>query len=85
MVDLSIPPIKSGSDPLRRSLGARVYYSAWLILEGNRTGWVPLIVGTLFVRVVFEVLILFFKIFEKLSSIHAAIEADGLGSPAWHR
>jgi hypothetical protein len=30
---------------------------------------------TLFVRVAFEVLILFFRVFEKLSDIHAAIEA----------
>ena len=54
---------------------ASVYYSIWLIRQGNSIGWVPLIVGTLFVRVVFEVLILFFRVFEKLSDIHAAIEA----------
>lgn len=54
---------------------ASIYYSIWLIRQGNSIGWVPLIVGTLFVRVVFEALILFFRIFEKLSDIHAAIEA----------
>lgn len=54
---------------------ASIYYSAWLIRQGNSIGWVPLIVGTLFVRVIFEALILFFRMFEKLSDIHAAIEA----------
>ena len=54
---------------------ASIYYSAWLILEGNAIGWVPLIVGTLFVRIVFEGMILFFRVFEKLSDIEAAIDA----------
>ena len=58
---------------------ACIYYSLWLIREGNSIGWVPLIVGTLFVRVVFEVMILFFRVFEKLSAIHSAIEAKGDG------
>ena len=58
---------------------ASIYYSIWLIREGNLIGWAPLIVGTLFVRVVFEVLILFFRVFEKLSDIHAAIEASEAG------
>jgi len=54
---------------------ASIYYSAWLIREGNAIGWVPLIVGTLFVRVLFEVMILFFRVFEKLSDIEAAIDS----------
>ena len=57
--------------------GASIYYSAWLIREGNAIGWIPLIVGTLFVRVVFEGMILFFRIFEKLSDIETALEASG--------
>lgn len=59
------------------ALIASIYYSAWLILEGNPIGWVPLIVGTLFVRVVFEAMILFFRVFEKLTDIHAALEYWG--------
>lgn len=54
---------------------ASIYYSAWLILQGNRIGWVPLIVGTLFVRVVFEILILFFRMHERLVDIHQALAA----------
>jgi hypothetical protein len=54
---------------------ASVYYSVWLIVEGHRIGWVPLIVGTLFVRVVFEVLLLFFRVYEKLSQIQQTLEA----------
>ena len=56
---------------------ACIYYSVWLIREVTSIGWVPLIVGTLFVRVLFEVMILLFRVFEKLSDIHAAIETSG--------
>lgn len=57
---------------------ASVYYSAWLILQGNRIGWIPLIVGTLFVRVIFEILMLFFRIYEKLADIHEALVVTNL-------
>ena len=57
---------------------ASIYYSVWLIRAGNSIGWVPLIVGTLFVRVLFEAMILFFRVFEKLSDIEAAIAVDRL-------
>ena len=60
---------------------ASIYYSAWLIVEGNLIGWIPLIVGTLFVRVVFEVMILFFRVFEKLSDIETAIDARSVPTP----
>jgi len=59
------------------AVAASIYYSSWLILQGNRIGWVPLIVGTLFVRVFFEVLILLFRIYEKLAQIHTALTTAG--------
>ena len=64
---------------------ASVYYSVWLILEGNSIGWIPLIAGTLFMRVVFEVTILFFRILEELSDIHVAVEADESGASGRRR
>ena len=50
--------------------------ASWLIRQGNAVGWIPLIVGTLLVRAVFEVMILFLRIYESVSGIHAAFEAD---------
>lgn len=58
---------------------ASIYYSVWLIVKGNAIGWVPLIVGTLFVRVVFEVLMLLFKMLDALSAIQADLETRQLG------
>ena len=46
---------------------------------GNPVEWIPSVMGTLFVRVLFEVLILCFRIFEKLSDIHGALEAKRIG------
>ena len=59
---------------------ASIFYSSWLILEGNNIGWVPLIVGTLFIRVLFESLILRFRTYEKLQEIEQLLrkeEIDG--------
>ena len=56
---------------------ASIYFSAWLIFEGNAIGWVPLIVGTLFVRVIFEVLLLLFRILDRLAAIEARLNTDG--------
>lgn len=53
---------------------ASIYYSTQLILNGNRIGWVPLIVGTLFVRVLFETLILRFTSYEKLVEIERKLQ-----------
>ena len=53
---------------------ASIYYSVLLIVTGNPIGWIPLIVGTLFVRVVFEGMILFFSINEKLSKIYGNLD-----------
>ena len=57
------------------AVGASVYYSLQLILNGNPIGWVPLVVGTLFVRVVFELWILLFRIYERLGAIQLALES----------
>ena len=57
---------------------ASIYYSGRLILRGNAIGWIPLIVGTLFVRVLFEAMILFFRIFDELSEIRRALESEQL-------
>lgn len=51
------------------AVAASIFYSTRLILDGNRIGWLPLIVGTLFVRVLFEILILRFMAYEKLAEI----------------
>ncbi|MCA9739896.1 MAG: hypothetical protein H6695_05975 [Deferribacteres bacterium] len=51
------------------ALAASIYYSARLIIAGNPIGWVPLIVGSLFVRVLFEMLLLFFSINDNLFHI----------------
>ena len=51
------------------AVAASIYYSTQLILNGNRIGWIPLIVGTLFVRVLFETLILRFMAYDKLVEI----------------
>jgi len=56
------------------ALAACIYYSSWLIVEGNPIGWVPLIVGSMFVRVVFEGMILFFTVNEKLESINRNLQ-----------
>lgn len=56
------------------ALFACIYYSAWLIAAGNPIGWVPLIVGSLFVRVIFEGLLLFFSINEKLSALNQTLQ-----------
>ncbi len=53
---------------------ACIYFSIRLILDGQQVGWVPLIVGTLFVRVVFEIWLLLFRIYDKLSAIHTALQ-----------
>ena len=58
------------------AIAASIYYSSWLILQGNLIGWVPLIVGTLFVRVFFEVFILLFRIYEKLTHIHTVLSKE---------
>jgi len=52
------------------ALAACIYYSCWLIVEGNAIGWIPLTVGSLFVRIVFEWMLLFFTIQEKIDSIN---------------
>lgn len=65
------------------AVGASVYYSLQLILNGNPIGWVPLLVGTLFVRVVFELWILLFRIYERLGEIQLALASpheDGIPS-----
>lgn len=56
------------------ALFACIYYSTWLIVAGNPIGWVPLIVGSLFVRVLFEGLLLFFSINEKLSALNQSLQ-----------
>ncbi|MDH4068842.1 MAG: hypothetical protein OEV30_00305 [Ignavibacteria bacterium] len=55
---------------------ACIYFSIALIRDGYAIGWVPLIIGTIFVRVLFEGMILFFSIHEHLSDFHTAL-ADG--------
>ncbi|MCB0112106.1 MAG: hypothetical protein KDE53_39560 [Caldilineaceae bacterium] len=56
------------------AVGASIYYSIWLIVRGYRIGWVPLIVGTLSVRVLFETLITGFRIYEKLDTIASNVQ-----------
>ena len=56
------------------ALGACIYYSSLLIIEGNTIGWVPLTVGSLVVRIMFEGMLLFFPINEKLGSIDRNLE-----------
>ena len=51
------------------ALAASIYYSTWLIRDGLTIGWVPLIVGSLFVRVAFEVMLLLFSINERLGRL----------------
>jgi len=51
------------------ALIACIYYSSLLIAGGNQIGWIPLTVGSLFVRIIFEWMILFFSINEKLKNI----------------
>jgi hypothetical protein len=59
------------------AIAASIYYSAWIIIEGNSIGWLPLIIGTLFVRVVFEGMILFFSINDKLHQINTSLQNKG--------
>ena len=51
------------------ALAASIYYSIWLIRNGLTIGWVPLIVGSLFVRVIFEGMMLLFSINERLGRL----------------
>jgi len=55
---------------------ASIFYSSRLIFNGNAIGWVPLIVGTLFVRIVFESLILRFRTYEKLQRIERLLQRE---------
>lgn len=52
------------------ALAACIFYSGWLIVAGNPIGWVPLIIGSLFVRVIFEAMIAFFAVHENLMSLN---------------
>jgi hypothetical protein len=56
------------------ALAACIFYSSWLIVQGNPIGWVPLIVGSMFVRVMFEGMILFFTVNEKLERINQNLQ-----------
>ena len=56
------------------AVAASIYYGIWLISEGHTIGWVPLIVGTLFVRVIFEVMIMSFRKYETLLAILSVLE-----------
>lgn len=60
------------------ALMANIYYSVRLIVDGYKVGWVPLIVGSLFTRILFEALILFFSINETLYDLnqHLSEETD---------
>ena len=58
------------------ALAACIFYSSWLIVDGNAIGWVPLVIGSLFVRIVFEGMILFFTINEKMGSIQKTLNKD---------
>ena len=58
---------------------ASIFFSVWLIVEGNAIGWIPLIVGTLFVRVIFELLILRFRTYEKLQEIEELLRQEKHG------
>ena len=51
------------------ALAACIYYSSWLIIEGNIIGWVPLIVGSLF-----EGMLLFFTMNEKMERINQSLQ-----------
>ncbi|GJM30043.1 MAG: hypothetical protein DHS20C17_26780 [Cyclobacteriaceae bacterium] len=55
------------------ALAACIYYSSWLIVAGNPIGWIPLTIGSLFVRILFEGMILFFSINEKLQNINQSL------------
>ena len=54
---------------------ASMYYSSQLVLNGNPMGWIPLIVGTVFVRVIFELWLLLFRIYERLGAIQRSLES----------
>jgi len=58
---------------------ASIFFSAKLILDGYVIGWVPLVVGTLFVRVLFESLILRFRTYEKLQQIEKLLQRQERG------
>jgi len=45
----------------------------WLIVEGNWIGIVPLFVGSLFVRVIFEIFLLLFTMNENLFEIRRSL------------
>ena len=51
------------------ALVACIYYSSWLIIDGNAIGWIPLTVGSLFIRILFEWMVLFFTMNEKLGKL----------------
>jgi hypothetical protein len=56
------------------AVAASLYYSWQLVRGGYMVGWIPLIVGTVFVRVVFELGLLLFRIYERLGAIQRALE-----------
>lgn len=55
------------------AIGATVYYSVWLIREGNWAGWMALIFGTLLTRVLFELAFVSFRILDTLRSIDISV------------
>ena len=56
------------------ALGATIYFSIRLIADGYAIGWVPLLIGSLFTRVIFEMLLLFFTMNEKLHEINESLK-----------
>ena len=56
------------------ALLASIYYSIRLIIDGYTVGWIPLIVGSLFVRIVFEGMLLFFSVNDMLFEISRTLE-----------
>jgi hypothetical protein len=55
------------------ALAANIFFSVWLIVEGNWIGIVPLFVGSLFIRVIFEIFLLLFTMNENLFEIRRSL------------
>lgn len=55
------------------ALVANIFFSVWLIVEGNWIGIVPLFVGSLFIRVIFEIFLLLFTMNENLFEIRRSL------------
>src|SRR5690606_7604914 len=57
-----------------------IAFGLWLVRAGEVMGWAVLVFGTLALRLVFELFLLMFRIYDRLGDIRRALEAVDEGT-----